>query len=129
LAKHGIDYCHVKQAGNPSQNRKTARSANDCLARYKEYLKNNRGCLDQLMLLIRNADNARRPACITCYERIWTDCHRSVLIAELAALSNQLITVHMVPSLPITKKQRLVEPANDSLLKTSFLTPLLLPFS
>src|ERR1700751_3489217 len=38
LSKAGIDYVHVKSAGNPKENRRTASDMAECLRRYKEYL-------------------------------------------------------------------------------------------
>ena len=79
LLSAGIEYQHVKDAGNPSRNRKTARNATECLSRYRRHLKDHAGCLAELLTIIRNGSEAGRPACLTCYERESQNCHRSVL--------------------------------------------------
>jgi uncharacterized protein (DUF488 family) len=38
LSKAGIDYIHLKSAGNPKENRRTAPDLAECLKRYKHYL-------------------------------------------------------------------------------------------
>ena len=129
LAAVRIDYSHIRQAGNPSKNRKTARTAKECLDRYRNHLRSSRGCLDQLLLMIHTADEDRRPACLTCYERDFQQCHRSILIEELVLLAPALSVVHITPSLPIKKRSRINQmPSKHSLAATSYLAPMLLPF-
>src|SRR5260370_1236139 len=48
LNRAGIDYIHLKSAGNPSKNRKTARTTKECLSRYRRHLLSNPACLDEL---------------------------------------------------------------------------------
>ena len=129
LAAAGIDYCHVKEAGNPSRNRKAAKTATECLTRYRSYLRGNASCLDQLLLIIQKADEMGRPACLTCYERDSHECHRSILLEELAAVAPTLLSVHLEPTLPTKTKAWRHEPSRNSLTSTAFLTPALLPFT
>src|SRR3954466_15182988 len=39
LLREGIEYIHVKSAGNPKENRRTAPDLAECLRRYQSYLK------------------------------------------------------------------------------------------
>src|SRR5579859_7766943 len=48
----GIDYIHLKSAGNPSKNRKTARTTKECLSRYRRHLLSTPACLDELCSLL-----------------------------------------------------------------------------
>ena len=128
LSDAGMDYCHIKQAGNPSQNRKTARNARECLARYREHLRSNRGCLDALLLMIRQAEEKGRPACLTCYERKPKECHRSILVDELVKLDPTIITIHLEPTLPTLSSKKL-KARPQSLAANAFLSPALLPFT
>lgn len=125
LAQSGIQYVHIPSAGNPSINRKTARSAAECMRRYHQYLKSNPECLGEILSYIKYSSEKGFNACLTCYERDPNYCHRSVLIKELLRVEPEIMPIHLQPSQNI-EKARLVEDS-PSLLKTAFLTPALLP--
>jgi uncharacterized protein (DUF488 family) len=131
LAASGIQYAHIKAAGNPSQNRKTARSAAQCLGRYRTYLKTNTECLRALLTAIENAANSRRPACLTCFERSYDECHRSVLIEELNSLDSRLSPIHLEPFVDRQKKRikPLSSAKTNSLLSNGYMAPRFLPFT
>jgi uncharacterized protein (DUF488 family) len=80
LSKAGIDYVHVKSAGNPKENRRTASDMAECLRRYKEYLRDNPAGLLELIEVVRTAAIRNRSVCLTCFERDVHDCHRSILV-------------------------------------------------
>jgi uncharacterized protein (DUF488 family) len=103
-----IDYAHIRAAGNPATNRRTATSAEECLERYRLHLSNNRSCLEELYSFIRYYDEQNRPACLTCYESDKDHCHRSVLQP-----------IHLPLTEPIARK-------TQSLHKTAFIHPSLL---
>ena len=126
LATVHIDYNHLKAAGNPSSNRKNARSARDCLRRYRQHLRAHADCLVELLALVREADNRRRPACLTCYERDSANCHRSILIEELRTIAPALNPYHLQPTLYVPPKT--FKPVR-SLLSDAFLSPAFLPFT
>jgi uncharacterized protein (DUF488 family) len=92
-----IDYLHLKECGNPSANRKTAKSIKECLTRYKRHLRQNSDCLITLLGHIRNAAKSGRPACLTCYEKEPHDCHRSILLDFLAASDPTISVTHLRP--------------------------------
>lgn len=95
LKSAGIEYLHVKSAGNPSKNRRTARSTRECLQRYRRYLGKNPSCLDELIAQIARAHRRGSPACLTCYERLPADCHRSVLLDALRERGLDLSVTHI----------------------------------
>ena len=80
LAKAGIDYVHVKSAGNPKANRRTAPDLAECLRRYRVYLDENPTGVNDLIDVIRTAASRRRTVCLTCFEKDADDCHRSILV-------------------------------------------------
>ena len=80
LSKAGIEYVHVKSAGNPKENRRTASSMAECLMRYREYLKSNPAGVIELIQLIHAAASRNRSVCLTCFEKDVHDCHRSILV-------------------------------------------------
>jgi len=126
LMAAGIQYLHLKRAGNPSRNRKTARSAAECMRRYRSYLYGNRDCLNEVIDAIQSAERTGVVTCLTCYERKADDCHRAVLIEELIKLLPDLRAVHLEPTLEVKKKvENLRKP---SLNATAFLAPQFLPF-
>ena len=80
LSKAGIDYVHVKSAGNPKENRRTAPDLAECLRRYRIYLDENPTGITDLIDVIRTAASRNRTVCLTCFERDADDCHRSILV-------------------------------------------------
>lgn len=95
LNKAGISYIHLRSAGNPSTNRKTAQSPEECLGRYKIYLKAHPECLQHLLSYIDEANKMGKPACLTCYEQIPSQCHRSILIEHLLLKEPGLTVIHL----------------------------------
>jgi uncharacterized protein (DUF488 family) len=91
----GINYVHLKAAGNPKQNRRTSRSATECLRRYKRYLFKNPRCLDQVLDVLNDAHAQDKTVCLTCFERSAAECHRSILVAALVERSGAIIPVHI----------------------------------
>jgi uncharacterized protein (DUF488 family) len=90
-----IDYVHIPSAGNPSSNRRTAKSTAECLRRYRTYLRRNSDCVNELLDYIKEAAKSGRPACLTCYEKKPTDCHRSILIEALEIAEPRLRPAHL----------------------------------
>jgi uncharacterized protein (DUF488 family) len=95
LKRAGISYVHVKSAGNPSINRKTSRTSAECLSKYRAHLRKNPECLKELKLLIEEADAKGQPACLTCYERMPSNCHRSILVEALCKNIADLEVTHV----------------------------------
>jgi uncharacterized protein (DUF488 family) len=130
LIDAGINYFHIHRAGNPSEIRKAAKSADECLSKYRRYLKHNQAGIGELYSFVRMAFEGGRPACLLCYERNPWECHRSVLIEFLIELDDSIQPIHLpfrsstelrpFESLPIRQ---------SSLLKSAFIHPLLLPIS
>jgi uncharacterized protein (DUF488 family) len=80
LSKAGIEYVHVKSAGNPKENRRTAPDLAECLRRYRVYLDENPTGVVDLIAVVRTAASRNRTVCLTCFERDVVDCHRSILV-------------------------------------------------
>ena len=95
LSDAGINYIHVPSAGNPSSIRKTAKSSKECLKAYQEHLRTNDHCIDELLSHIQLALENGRPACLTCFERLPTECHRSILIEALIGVQLHLDSIHL----------------------------------
>jgi uncharacterized protein (DUF488 family) len=95
LAEAGIEYVHLRSAGNPRENRTSAKSVAECLDRYREHLQENDGCLSELLDCIRTAYSEGKRACLTCFERHPDECHRSILLESLAAREPLLKPVHL----------------------------------
>jgi uncharacterized protein (DUF488 family) len=83
LGKAGIEYIHVRSAGNPKENRRTAPDLAECLRRYKKYLTVNPAGIIDLADLVRSAAAQNRTVCLTCFEKDADDCHRSILASAL----------------------------------------------
>jgi uncharacterized protein (DUF488 family) len=83
LSKVGIDYIHVKSAGNPKENRRTAPDLAECLKRYKRYLATNPAGVADLVRVVRTAASQNQTVCLTCFEKDVTECHRSILAAAI----------------------------------------------
>jgi uncharacterized protein (DUF488 family) len=130
LATSGINYVHVKAAGNPSSIRKTAQSAEECLTKYRRHLQCHHSAVEELYSFVRLAAEAGKPACLLCYERNPHECHRSVLLEMLREIDSSVRAIH----LPFRSETELrpfetVPRRRVSVFKTAFVAPLFLPFN
>ena len=98
MSSADVGYLHLKECGNPSANRKSAASIEECLARYSAYLEANTDCLDTLSIHIRSAYEAGKPACLTCFEKHPYECHRSILLNQLSKRMPELSVTHLIVS-------------------------------
>jgi uncharacterized protein (DUF488 family) len=92
LSKAGIEYIHVKSAGNPKENRRTAPNMAECLRRYREYVRTNPAGVIDLIEVIRAAAARNQSVCLTCFEKDVHDCHRSILVDAM----REKITIYPV---------------------------------
>jgi len=83
LSKAGIDYIHVKSAGNPKENRRTSPDLAECLRRYRDYLATNPTGVRDLIQVVQAAALQNRNVCLTCFEKDVKDCHRSILVSAI----------------------------------------------
>jgi len=95
LEKEGIEYLHLKSAGNPSKYRKSAKTTKQCLSWYRRYLGGNQECLGDIALQIKKITATGKHVCLTCYERNADDCHRSILTDFLQNMKPKLNVVHL----------------------------------
>jgi uncharacterized protein (DUF488 family) len=80
LREVGIEYVHLRAAGNPYRRDKDSISRPQLLARYARHLR----AADDVVTLV--ADTARgRRAALLCYEADPRECHRSLLAPRVAA--------------------------------------------
>lgn len=91
----GIEYRHHKEAGNPQENRKTAKTRQECLENYRGYLLRNSKCLNNLLLSVRFHGGNGRKACLICYEHDPLHCHRSILVENLLDRDPSLECIHL----------------------------------
>jgi uncharacterized protein (DUF488 family) len=76
LAKHGIEYVHVRSAGNPYRDQK--HDIERCLSLYAGYLDQ----APQVVTEVEGALDGHRAA-LLCVEADHTHCHRSILAAHV----------------------------------------------
>lgn len=76
LASNGIDYVHVREAGNPYRDRKN--DIEKCLALYTGHIKRNPDVVDAVDRLL-----VGHKAALLCVEEVADRCHRSVLVKQL----------------------------------------------
>lgn len=76
LSEAGIEYLHIKEAGNP--HRKMKVNVEKCLQLYRGHLSSHPDIVDAV-----GTQFGKVPTAFLCYERQHTRCHRSVLLEEL----------------------------------------------
>jgi uncharacterized protein (DUF488 family) len=76
LEEAGIQYCHIRAAGNP--HRKEKDDIKHCLRKYARYLQNNPAIIETIA-----AELSKKPVAVLCYEREHRNCHRSILLEAL----------------------------------------------
>lgn len=91
LAEAGIDYLHLKAAGNPFRPRKGQDiDAEQCLRMYARHLKESPEVLDEIQKLVR-----KRKVALFCYEGHRDRCHRGVIFDELASRAARIKIVDL----------------------------------
>ncbi|MGC3939535.1 DUF488 family protein [Roseobacter sp. EG26] len=87
LEESGIAYLHVKQLGDPKPGRLAARAGNMNEFRriFGDHIKLDatREALQEVVPVIEAGG-----ACLLCFERCHSDCHRSIVADELAKLAD-----------------------------------------
>src|SRR5687768_4948252 len=79
LEDAGIEYVHLREAGNPFRRDKDRIARDELLARYRLHLNGARAAVAAV------ADAARdRRAALLCYEHDHKTCHRSILAPRVA---------------------------------------------
>jgi uncharacterized protein (DUF488 family) len=93
LRRAGILYVHVKALGNPKPNRERywAGDIEGGAAVYRAHL--NNGSRSALIELAESLGD--HPACLLCFERDHTVCHRDVIVEELQGLAPRLKVSHL----------------------------------
>ena len=104
LESSGIDYVHVRSAGNPSRNRKNGLPQSEVLELYKKHLSEDPTCLPLIDYII-STGLGRGSACLLCFERDAHDCHRKVILDVLAEFMGSLVPCHLSAPLESSKKQ------------------------
>jgi len=79
LEKKGIEYLHLRNAGNPF--RRQAVDIEECLSLYGDHLRAHPEIVEEVSSAL-----AGRCAALLCVEATATDCHRSVLADRIRAL-------------------------------------------
>lgn len=125
LARVGVNYLHASFAGNPARIRKRARSAADCLRKYRAYIQAEEHAIQTLNQIIAESVISGHPVCLTCYERDPSNCHREILVELLTPLNKGMEVIHLPP--PDNRRVLPEFARNESLKKTAFLQPALLP--
>jgi uncharacterized protein (DUF488 family) len=93
LREAGIEYVHVKSLGNPKPNRERywGGDIEGGAAVYRKHL--NNGSRSALVDLAESlGDDA---ACLLCFERDHTECHRGVIVEALQELQPDLAVSHL----------------------------------
>jgi uncharacterized protein (DUF488 family) len=81
LAKHGVAYLHMREAGNPFRPRKgEVVSVAECAKHYRRHLAKTPEVVSSVAATLRSQTTA-----VFCFESQHEHCHRSVLLAAVAA--------------------------------------------
>lgn len=98
LREAGIDYVHLKFAGNPKALRRNASSHAACLADYDRHIQEQPGIISRFADQLRDWTGAGVKACLLCYERHPDDCHRAVLLNRvLEEMEVPVVVEHLGP--------------------------------
>jgi uncharacterized protein (DUF488 family) len=79
LGAAGIEYVHMRQAGNPFRREKDEIPRSRLLAKYARHLARTEDVVDAVVDAVRG-----RRVALLCYEAEPGDCHRSILAPRIA---------------------------------------------
>lgn len=88
LTEAGIEYRHLRSAGNPHRREKV--DLERCLGLYQNYLSRHPEVLDLVAAELHDG-----PVALLCYERLHESCHRSVLLRNLSEHGHRLQVVRV----------------------------------
>jgi len=88
LATNGIEYVHLREAGNPYRDKRN--EIDKCLALYRGHLDRHPGIVDAVDDLL-----AGHKAALLCVEGAADRCHRSVLVERLRAKHPRRKVMHL----------------------------------
>lgn len=95
LGQAGIQYFHIPEAGNPKSIRKKFIKPKTLLTKYHSYLKETNSGLKEIMKIIVDAKKMNRNVCLTCFEKDFSCCHRSIILTEIKIKMPSLIINHL----------------------------------
>jgi uncharacterized protein (DUF488 family) len=95
LNQRGIEYIHLKSAGNPGYLRKSSSNIQECLAKYRDYVDENPVGIVDLMNELSKYSKEKKNVCITCFERDPEECHRSIITEKLLDHYPRAKVVHL----------------------------------
>lgn len=96
LAEHGIGYLHLRPLGTPKAGRDAVRRG-DVATMRRIFAAHLTGDQPQAALAEATARAAGETACLLCFERDHTTCHRTLVADMIAAHSAQPVT-HLLPA-------------------------------
>lgn len=79
LEPAGIEYLHLREAGNPYRTEKDSIPRDELLAKYRTHLNRNRSVVGGVVEHVRDHRTA-----LLCFEREPLECHRTILAARIA---------------------------------------------
>lgn len=96
LVEAGIEYVHLREAGNPKWLREVASNHAECLELYRSYLRHHPEILASLTATLDANGVSHRRIALTCFERHPGDCHRGILAEEWASRTGSEV-LHLGP--------------------------------
>lgn len=91
LAEHNIDYIHIRSLGSPSYLRKKVYQDKDFESFFEEYEKHLETCHNSLEELYKVV--SEKLSCLLCFEREYTNCHRSVVADKVSRINGTALEV------------------------------------
>lgn len=93
LNENGIEYVHIKKLGSPTAIRNRLKEDHDYDRFFKDYTDYLVKCSKHELAELYNLVTKKR-ACLMCYERDSTRCHRSVVAKKVSRLNGLKIGIH-----------------------------------
>lgn len=95
LSRHGIKYVHLKRLGSPSKIRNRLKEDHNYESFFRDYtdylMKEAKDALDELYEIAIS-----EKACLMCYERDVSFCHRNVVADKLSTLNGTRFQVRHI---------------------------------
>lgn len=91
LAERNIDYVHIKSLGSPTYLRKKVYRDKDYESFFEEYEKHLENCYSSLEELYKVINE--KLSCLLCFEREYTNCHRSIVANRVSRINGTTLEV------------------------------------
>lgn len=95
LQAEGINYLHCRELGNPKHLRSSGEGVEEVLEKFGLYLYGSEMVKTKVSEIVDKAKVQDLSICLTCFERNYLECHRSVIANYMQSIEKSISSIHL----------------------------------